>query len=232
MKKVAITGGPPVTVSAGAGSARGATWSTDGTIIFATDSLATGLQRVPAAGGDPTVLTMPDRASGEVDHYWPEFLPDGQAVLFTVIPAGGDLDNAQIAVLDLRTGTSRVLIRGGSHAHYVPTGHLVYGVAGTLRAVPFDLARLEVVGTPAPVLEGVATTVQGAADIAVAANGSLVYVSGTAGGGDRLTIVSADRQGRPPRCPAFRRTRTATCVCRPTARASLWPPRRTSGRTT
>jgi hypothetical protein len=86
-------------------------------------------------------------------------------------------------VLDLQTGMSKVLIRGGSHAHYVPTGHLVYGVTGTLRAVAFDLGRLEVVGTPAPVLEGVVTTGLGAADIAVAANGSLVYVPGAAGGG-------------------------------------------------
>ena len=128
------------------------------TIIFATASPATGLQRVSAAGGEPTVLTKPDRERGEGDHLWPEFLPGGEAVLFTITPAGGSIDNAQIAVLDLQTGTSKVLIRGGSHAHYVPTGHLVYGVAGTLRAVAFDLGRLEVVGTPAPVLEGVVTT--------------------------------------------------------------------------
>ena len=59
---------------------------------------------------------------------------------------------------NLRTGRSKILVRGGSHARYVPTGHLVYGKAGTLRAVAFDLERLEVGGTPAPVLEGVVTT--------------------------------------------------------------------------
>ncbi len=73
----------------------------------------------------------------------------------------GSIENAQIAMLDLQTGTSKMLFRGGSHAHYVPTGHLVYGVAGTLRAVAFDLERLEVVGTPVPVLEGVVTTAIG-----------------------------------------------------------------------
>jgi serine/threonine-protein kinase len=151
---------------------------------------------VSAAGGDSTVLTKPDRARGEADHFWPEFLPGGKAVLFTIIPIGGSIENAQVAVMDLQTGTSKVLVRGGSHAHYVPTGHLVYGVAGTLRAVAFDLRRLEVAGTPAPVLEGVVTTNDGAADIAVAANGSLAYVSGTAGGGGRQTVVSVDRQGR------------------------------------
>jgi hypothetical protein len=60
---------------------RGATWGPDGTIIFATTSPATGLQRVSAAEGEPTVLTKPDRERGEGDHLWPEFLPGGEAVL-------------------------------------------------------------------------------------------------------------------------------------------------------
>ena len=197
LKKVAITGGPPVTISlADSSNARGATWGPDGTIVFATGNVASGLQRVLAAGGDVTVLTKPDRERGEFDHHWPEFLPGGQALLFTITAVGGSLDNAQIAVLDLQSGTSKVLIRGGSHAHYVPTGHLIYGVSGTLRAVAFDLGRLEVVGTPAPVLEGVMTTAQGGANVAVAANGSLVYVPGVAGGVSGQTIVSVDRQGR------------------------------------
>ena len=61
LKKVAITGGSPVTVCAAQGVPRGATWSEDGTVIFATNAPATGLQRVSAAGGEPTVLTTPDR---------------------------------------------------------------------------------------------------------------------------------------------------------------------------
>ena len=196
IKKVAITGGPPVTIASVGRTPRGATWGPDETIIFATGISATGLQRVSAAGGEPTVLTKPDRGRGEGLHVWPEFLPGGGAVLFTITSAGDSIENAQVAVLDLRTGTSKVLIRNGSHAHYVPTGHLVYGVAGTLRAVTFDLGRLEVVGTPTPVLDGVVTTAYGAADVAVAANGSLVYVQGSAVGGGQQALVSVDRQGR------------------------------------
>ena len=171
-------------------------------------------------------LTKPDRERGENNHVWPEFLPGGEAVLFTITPFGGSIDNAQIAVLDLRTGTSKVLIRGGSHAHYVPTGHLVYGVAGTLRAVAFDLGRMEVVGTPAPVFEGVVTTGFGAANVAVAANGSLVYVPGSGvavAGGPSCRWIGRDD----PRCfLASRWTRTATSGCRPMARGSPWLPRR------
>ena len=196
LKKVAIAGGPAVTVCAVDGNPRGATWGEDGTIIFATSTATTGLQRVSAAGGEPTVLTTPDRERGEGDHQWPEFLPGGTAVLFTITAANGDIENAQIAVLDLRSGTSKVLIRGGSHARYVPTGHLVYGATGTLRAVPFDIERMEVTGTPAPVLDGVMTTQIGAADVAVAANGSLAYLTGGAAGVGPKTVVSVDRQGR------------------------------------
>jgi serine/threonine-protein kinase len=87
-----------------------------------------------------------------------------------------------------------VLIREGSDAHYVPTGHLVYRVLGTLRAVAFDLGRLGVVGDVRPVLEGVAAGFQGTANFAFAANGSLVYVPGS-GGLSQRTVVSVDRQG-------------------------------------
>ena len=106
IKKVAITGGSPVTIASVVGSvSRGATWGPDGTIIFATATAATALMRVSAAGGKPTVLTKSDRARGESDHVWPEFLPGGKAVLFTITPANGSIENAQIAVLDLQTGT-------------------------------------------------------------------------------------------------------------------------------
>ena len=58
------TGGPPVTVSGINASPRGASWSTDDTIIFATNDADSGLLRVAAAGGEPEVLTTPNRAPG------------------------------------------------------------------------------------------------------------------------------------------------------------------------
>jgi Tol biopolymer transport system component len=195
LKKVVSTGGPPLTVGPTIGSSRGASWSTDDTIIFATDNTTSGLLRVAAGGGVPQVLTTPNRAEGEQDHYWPELLPGGQAVLFTIVSTGG-LNNAQIAVLDLTTREQKILIRGGSHARYVPTGHLVYGVASTLRAVAFDLRRLEIVGTPVPVLEQVMTTATiGAVNMSISDNGTMVYLPGGVGTAG-FTLVWVDRQGR------------------------------------
>ena len=164
--------------------------------------MTTGLQRVGAAGGPTTVLTRPDRAQGEADHLWPELLPGGRAVLFTITALTGGLDAAQVAVLDLQTGTRTVLVRGGSHAHYVSSGHLVYAAAGTLRAVPFDLASLKTRGTPVPVIPEVVTTPFGAVDAVVAGDGTLAYVSGSGVIGAQRTLVWVDRQGRETPIPA------------------------------
>ena len=182
LRKVAMTGGPAVTLAFLDGAPRGATWASDGTVIFATASTTTGLQRVSASGGTPEVLTRPDRAQGEVDHLWPEMLPGGRAVLFTITALTGGLDAAQVAMLDLQSGMRTVLVRGGSHAHYVPSGHLVYAAAGTLRAVAFDLARVETRGTQVRIIGQVVTTAAGGVDAVVADDGTLAYVSGPGGG--------------------------------------------------
>ena len=142
LRKVAITGGPAETI-AQANLAIGATWAPDDSIIFAASGEASGLRRVSANGGNVEVLTQPAQARGEQYHLWPEVLPGGRAVLFTITATTGGLAANQVAILDLGTREYKVLVRGGSHAHYVPSGHLVYTAEGTLRAVPFDLARLE-----------------------------------------------------------------------------------------
>ncbi len=98
-----------------------------------------------------------------------------------------------------------MLLRGGSHAHYVASGHLVYAAAGTLRAVALDLGRLEVRGTPVPVVPRLVTTGVGAADFGVAADGTLVYVDAPGFNGVKeRTLLWVDREkgrrlGAPPR---------------------------------
>jgi serine/threonine-protein kinase len=183
LRKVSTTGGPTVTLATVDSASRGAVWLPDDTIVFATQNPTTGLQRVPAAGGTPTVLTRPERGQGAVDHLWPEMLPGGHAVLFTVTTinsgtAGGDLSTARIAVLDLQTGNSTVVVRGGSDAHYASSGHLVYGADGTLFAVPFDVKTFTTHGTPVPIVRDVLATPNGGVDAALSSTGTLVYSRG------------------------------------------------------
>jgi serine/threonine-protein kinase len=208
VKRVPISGGPAVTLATvDAGSPAGATWAPDGSIILAGENVAIGLQRVSVPGGQVETLTRPDSANGEADHLWPEMLPDGRSVLFTITALTGDLAAAQVAILDLQTGKRQVLLRGGSHAHYVAGGPgssksfgrdggvLVYGQAGTLQAVAFDPVRREVRGTPVTVAADVVTSSRGGIHFVAARDDTVAYLSGSAAGTPR-TLVWVDRLGR------------------------------------
>ena len=189
LQRVSIRGGPPVTICLLAANLRGASWGPDDTIVFGVSTTST-LFRVPAAGGEPEAITAPDGRY----HVYPDVLPLGQGVLFTVSDTTTGSQDDQIALLDLDTGQHRVIIENGSSPRYVPTGHVVYAVGGTLQAVAFDLDRLEVSGSPVPVVEGVAAKPSGAASFALSDTGALAYVSGPTAVG-RRTFVWVDRAG-------------------------------------
>ncbi len=198
LNKVALSGGPVMTMASLVhGTPLGATWAPDDTIIFAGQDPTTGLQRVAAAGGgEVTVLTRPDQTRGELDHAWPEMLPGGRAVLFTITATAGGLDAAQVAVLDLMKGSLRVLVRGGRHARYVPSGHLLYETGGTLSAIGFDVDRLETRGTAVTVEPRMGSPLRaGAGTFDVAANGTLVFV-GAPDQTPSQMLVWVDRRGR------------------------------------
>jgi len=209
LKKISMTGGPAISLCRGPGGARGAAWGQDDTIVFSTQ--AGKLLRVPASGGEPTVLSTPDSARGETGHIFPSFLPGGQTVLFTLTNVGDPLDNGQIVALDLKTGRRKVLLSGGSQPEYVETGYLVYGVTGALRAVRFNPATLDVMGDPVLVVDHVTTiATTGAGEFSLSASGALVYLPGGVIGTAR-SLVWVDRDGReepvgaPPRMYSYSR---------------------------
>jgi serine/threonine-protein kinase len=112
LKKVSLNGGAPLTVCS-APANRGGSWGPDDTITFTPAPAVSGLYRVSAAGGRPKPLTTPDRKKGEISHRWPEILPGGNEVLFTIWTSISNLDKQRIGVLSLRTGERRVLFEGG-----------------------------------------------------------------------------------------------------------------------
>src|SRR5262249_43795113 len=71
-----------------------------------------------------------------------------------------------------------VLIEGGSDAHYVDSGHLVFTSSEALKAVPFNVSRLEVTGAPVTIASQIRVSTRGAADFDVAHDGTLVYATG------------------------------------------------------
>ena len=191
LMRVSLNGGPANTVGQVDGPLRGATWLDDDTIVFATAYGATGLQRVAASGGEVTVLTKPDHAGGEADHTSPARLPGGRAVLFTITSRTGG--PPQIALQDLETGDRKILYRGGTFPRYLESGHLLFAANGVLHCVSYDPNTRAIAGTPVPVLQQVAMLGGGLSAVAdVAANGTLVYASGSST--SRLPVL-VDRDG-------------------------------------
>jgi serine/threonine-protein kinase len=142
-------------------------------------SQSAGLLRVEATGGTPKELTRLDEAAGERSHRWPQTLPGGRHVLVTVALEDEAFDEARLELVSLETGERRLLVTGGAYGRYVSTGHIVFSRGGHLLAVPFDLERLAVRGSPTVVTEGVRYDPRnGGTHVAVSANGTLVYTPG------------------------------------------------------
>ena len=177
LKKIAVTGGAAVPL-ADAPELRGASWIDDDTIVFAPDKMSgTRLFRVPASGGAAAPLT--ELAEGEVIQQWPQVLPGGKAVLYTSTGTPAMYNSADLVVQPLPAGPRRVVLRGGYHGRYLPSGHLVYIHDGTLFAAPFDLGRLEVTGPPVVAIEGMrSNSITGGAQFSLSAGGTLMYLPG------------------------------------------------------
>ena len=177
--KVSLGGGAPVKVVQGGW--KSGSWGPDGSIVFFHRENF-GLTRIHETGGAPEVLTTPPREKLESMHKFPQVLPGGRAVLFTLGRADIlSFDDASIAVLDLDSREYKVVLEGGTCARYSPTGHLVYARGFKLFAVPFDLDTLEMTGSPVPVVEGVNMSLNGGkADFAVSEDGTLLYAPGQA----------------------------------------------------
>jgi serine/threonine-protein kinase len=168
---------------------RGASWGEDGRIVFA--AFSGGLMIVDTLGTRPQPLTAVAAGSDDV-HRWPDVLPGGQGVVFTVMTAR---DEWRIAAVPMSGGAPRVLAEDGGYPRYVG-GHLVFARAGTLMAAPFDARRLRLEATPVPVLEDLRMVTKGSgyAHYAVSATGSLVYVPGYPRPPARA-LVWVDRKG-------------------------------------
>jgi serine/threonine-protein kinase len=203
IKRIAVSGGAPVTLGSFTNPV-GMSWRADGILI---GQAAKGVLRVSPSGGTPEVLVSvkPDELA-----FGPQILPGGKGLLFTLAKgkASDDRwDTADIVVQSLPSGERKTIIQGGSDARYLPTGHIVYALSGVIFAVPFDVQRLQVLGLPVPVIEGVRRSASntGAAQFSVAANGSLVYLPGpisTGNGLRELAIVDRQGNGIPLKVPA------------------------------
>jgi eukaryotic-like serine/threonine-protein kinase len=175
------------------------TWNRDNVILF-TPNGGSPIFRVSASGGTPSPVTAFDTASGDTQHWFPFFLPDGRHFLYSTLgrKKGGATDPRGVYVgsLDPKE-TSTLLLREGSHAKYAE-GYLIFLRGSTLMAWPFDANRRELSGEAQPLAEQVQTTsgsVTGAAGaFTVAETGVLAYQAGSSA--VRSQLVWLDRGGK------------------------------------
>ena len=188
-------GGPSVLVNDTLTGSAGASWGVDG-MIYADNDGNTGLVRVEAkAGAIPNRFTTLDSADSEFDHTWPDALPNGKGVLFTVTYSGETGVKGRsyaVAVAEIPSGKHRVIVENAIFARY-SSGHLLYVTDDKkLMVVSFDQNSMRVSGEPVAVTEGIRAGLGGSTDLAISATGTLVYSTGGYAGKKELVWVTRD----------------------------------------
>jgi serine/threonine-protein kinase len=193
LKKIPLAGGGSITITK-CSQPMGVSWTGD-QIVWSEEGK--GILRI-TGNGEPEVLVGPK--AGE----WPQspqILDGGKAVLFSLAdaPTAAGWDAAQIVVQPLPKGDRKVVFRGGRDARYLPSGHLIYSVAGNVFAIPFDLKKMETRGGAVPVIQGVMRPLahgSGAANLSVSSNGTLVYVPSDSAVVSRNVLALVDQSGK------------------------------------
>jgi Tol biopolymer transport system component len=174
LRKVAVAGGPPVTLCA-ASNGKGGSWNRRDDIIF-TPAADTPIYRVPAIGGDPVPIT--EIASEHNSHRHPRFLPDGEHFLFTArASASSEPNTVFLASLDT-TVTPRVITQTQANADFVD-GQLLTVREGVLMATPFSPDQERVTDGGTPLVEDILVLPGAAAAVfSSSQNGMMVYQTG------------------------------------------------------
>jgi serine/threonine-protein kinase len=185
--KVAVSGGSPIPVGDAPFVSLGAVWA-PGVIVLG--GVGVGLKVISDEGGDLESLTSLDAVRGEVSHGWPQALPDGETIMFTI----GSGEGSRTATVSLETGDVRFIegIDGATGARYVPTGHLVFAMGEDLVAAEFDVRNLEVSGLPRSLVEGVHGARSGTfarfSYFSVSSTGTLIFVPGGVESGENTLV--------------------------------------------
>ncbi len=193
LRKLRVSTGAIVTLADSAASGfGGAAWLDDGTIVYIPPDL-NRLIRINSAGGPGTVV-MGNVGLQGIGFGYPHPLPGARGVLFEGCSSG--CVTMSLRVLDLKTGTQKLLVNEAAEGWYLPSGHLLYTQRnGTALVAPFDLDRLELTGTGVPVFERV-LVLNGFAQLVWSPSGSVVYASGESPNNETV-MMRVSRSGVP-----------------------------------
>jgi len=197
LKKRHLSDGTVVTLAEGLGTGEtGLAWLDDGTIVYEPAGTMT-LVRIPESGGG-TPDTLAHFPGGNLASA--EALPGARGLLVGLCTAPTCSRGMDLHVLDLERDSAYPLVAEAARGWYLPTGHLLYvRLDGTVLAAPMDLDALTLTGPGTPLIQGL-QVVNSSAQLAVGAEGTIVYLEGTQIASERA-IVWVDRDGQAE--PAF-----------------------------
>ena len=182
LERVDLEGGAPVAV-ARAGFVRGATWSTDNSILYDASDLGGCIMEVPIGGGAARKLRA---ISAEGAPKSPWALPDGRHFLYVLggrVHVGSRVDASDSVVTE---ASSNVMYADGS---------LLFMREDALLAQRFDLKTLSVTGTPAAIARDVQSLLGDIRGVFSASDtGLLLYLDGAAA--SAATLAWFDGSGR------------------------------------
>ncbi len=148
----------------------GATWG-DGIIVMGATSDNT-LWSVDPNGGE--IQRLKALEGKVVEGAYPKLLPGSKKLLVSMEGGNG------VYLVSLDTGGVKTIVKEGSDATYVPTGHLVWAQGDNLLAAPFDPEEGIITGEAHTVVEGVLREANfPLVHYAVSENGTLAYIPGT-----------------------------------------------------
>jgi Tol biopolymer transport system component len=198
--RIAVASGEQQELVASATWSAGGSWGPDGTILYGRHGAMTILS-VTADGGNQRSATggLP---AGQLAHFQPHFLPDGEHFLYYVEGSPdvrgvyvGAINNAAqspIGPVDPRTREQPLRLVDADAGGVYAMGRLFFVQGGTLKAQPFDPVTRILSGEPELIAEDIA--VGGRHGVALQSNGNrVIYRTGPAGSTQQLTWF--DRSG-------------------------------------
>jgi serine/threonine protein kinase len=200
LKKIDVTGGPPVTLSDLPQPVGQGAWSAGGVILVGGRGVGP-MWRVSATGGPATQVTKLDPARQEGFHTMPSFLPDARHFVYLRRAAAAEESGIYLGSLDVKPEDqpTKRLVATQFGAVYTPsgdprTGYLLFLREATLSAQKFDTERLEPVGEAAPVAEQIGNANGVLGFFTASTNSILAFRSGLGATGVQLTWF--DRLGK------------------------------------
>ena len=194
LQKAEVSGGAPIRLVEAA-YPFGGTWTDENQIIYAA-SLSSGLLKIPASGGTATSISKPDGAGNGYAHVFPQALPGGRSLLFTMWG-----QNRGTWVMSLETGKSEMVLPSATFAPamFDPSSGsagrlLVIDEGAGVRAAAFDPQRPALSSAGATVLTNVYYNIEteSQAWLAVSASGTAVYAAANPA---RMSLVWVNRDG-------------------------------------